>query len=352
MSKTKVTERDTKAAILAAYEELNSEIKQLQSENRRARTQPVAPEMRSAAGGSPPTDGGGIDSVFLALAELRRSFGGTANALQGKLTYEAERLGALRHQVEAQLAQLEALHQIKPDRETLSTLIRTYNETSLAFDAEKLEKEQKHSDDLERQRAEWKREVELRKLACKERERELETKRKRDEEEYAYASKHERDLDADRYAQEQSQLQAALANAKAERERQWQEREADIAARELHLETLKARVAGFDERLEKATRAAREEGFAIANRQAKNAADLLAREHGGVIKVKELKIGALKDTLHKHEVEIGALAAKLADAQRRAQELAVKAIEGASNESSFVAMKEIALEQAKAQPKR
>lgn len=353
MSKTKVTERDTKAAILAAYEELNSEIKQLQSENRRVRVQPVAPEgQRGPVVATTTPTGGGIDSVFLALDELRRSFGGTASTLQGKLTFEAERLGALRSQVEGRLTQLKELHQITPDRDTLSTVIRTYNETALAFDAEKLEQERTRTEELERQRAEWKKEVELRKLAVRERDLALATKRKRDEEEYGYTSKHQRDLDTDRYTQEQSQLHAALASTKAERERQWQEREVAIATREQQYQTLKERVGGFDERLEKASRSAREEGYAIANRQAKNAADLLARENAGVIKVKELKISALKDTLHKHETELGALAAKLSDAQRRAQELAVKAIEGASNETSFVAMKEIALEQAKGQPKR
>src|SRR6478609_3287608 len=100
MPKTKVTERDTKAAILAAYEELNAEIKQLQSENRRVRVAPPTPS--PDAPNSPA--GEGIDSLFQDLDRLRTRFGGTAGSLQAKLTAEAEQLGALREQVESQIS--------------------------------------------------------------------------------------------------------------------------------------------------------------------------------------------------------------------------------------------------------
>jgi hypothetical protein len=346
MSKTKVTERDTKAAILAAYQELNDELKQLQSDTpRQVRVQPCLD-----ACNTPNPEG--IDGVFCDLERLRGSFGGTASSLQGKLTLEAERLATLRNQVEVQLSQLKTLHQITPSKDTLSSLIGTYNETAEAFREEMLQKEQGLDEELEQQRAEWRKEKELHQLRAQERDLAVATRHKRDEEEYTYNLKHQRDQDADRYAQEQKQLQAGLESARAEHEKQWKEREEELAAREAHYQTLKERVSGFDERLEKTMRSAREEGYAIAHRQAKNAADLLAREHGGVIKVKELRIASLKETLHKQEAEVTALAGKLSEAQRRAQELAVKAIEGASNESSFVAIKEIALEQAKAQPKR
>jgi hypothetical protein len=347
MSKTKVTERDTKAAILAAYQELNEELKVLKTDAtpRQVRVQPCAD-----ACNSPNLDS--IDSVFCDLERLRGSFGGTASTLQSKLTVEAERLATLRNQVEVQLSQLKTLHQITPSKDTLSQLIGTYNETAEAFREEMLQKEQELTLALEEQRAEWRKEKEVHQLRVQERDLAVATKHKRDEEEYNYNLKHQRDLDADKYAQEQKALAAALDTLRAEHNKQWTEREEELAAREAHYQTLKERVSGFDERLDKAMRSAKEEGHAIANKQAKNAADLLSRENGGIIKVKELRIQSLKDTLHKQEAEIATLASKLSEAQRRAQELAVKAIEGASNESSFVAIKEIALEQAKAQPKR
>jgi len=349
MSKSKVTERDTKAAILAAYEELNSEIKQMKTETRRARPQSLAPE---GVGSPIPASTEGIDGVFRDLERLRGSFGGTANTLQSKLALEAERLGTLRSQVETQISQLRELHQITPTKDTLSSLIETYDEKADVFREEMLAEQKRLAEDLDQQRTEWRKEKEVHQLRVQERDLALETKRKRDNDEYTYTLRHQRDLDADRYTQEQKQLQTTLESSKSERERQWKDREEELVEREMRYLSLKERVDGFDQTLDKACRSAREEGFAIANRQAKNAADLLARENEGVRKVKELGIQALKDTLHKQEAEIQALAAKLSDAQRRAQELAVKAIEGASNESSFVAIKEIALEQAKAQPKR
>lgn len=360
MSKPKVTERDTKAAILAAYEELNAEIKQLQSDKSRPRI-PISLEaasgapVSSSAAAAPTPQGAqaaGIDGLLIDLERLRGSFGGTASALQAKLTAEAERLSALRAQADLQTSQLKGLHQITPAKDTLASLIHSYNDKETTFRAEIAGEEQSFGEELEEKRADWRKEKELHQMKIAERDLALATRRKRDEEEYTYNLRHQREIEADQHNQEQKKLAAALDAEKAEREKQWQEREAELALRETTYQTLKERVSSFDERLDKAAKAATAEGFAIANRQAKNAADLLAKENGGIIKVKELKIASLKETLHKQEAEIAALAAKLSEAQRRAQELAVKAIEGASNESSFVAIKEIALEQAKAQPKR
>ncbi|MEP0868609.1 hypothetical protein NDA01_02215 [Trichocoleus desertorum AS-A10] len=59
----------------------------------------------------------------------------------------------------------------------------------------------------------------------------------------------------------------------------------------------------------------------------------------------ELRIQSLQET------RIHALSQQLSAALKQVQDLAVKAIEGAANVSSFQAMREIAIEQAKTQTK-
>src|SRR5690606_30865306 len=98
---------------------------------------------------------------------------------------------------------------------------------------------------------------------------------------------------------------------------------------------------------EEAVKRATEEGIGIARKQAKIKSDLLAKEVEGNRRIAEFKIQALDETISKQREQIVNLSRQLEAASRQAQDLAVKAIEGASNASSFDAIKEIALEQAK-----
>ena len=341
-----ITQKDTKATIFAAYRELLAE-------NRRLRSQAGGAPAPAAATRSRGAKGGDIGGVVSGLEGLRSSFGESAGALQGKLTTEAERLEELQTQVAAHTAHLMELHQIEPTEATLSELVHRYDAVADAFSEEMADKEASLESELTQMRSEWSKEQALHRLRVAERDRQVQMSRQRDEAEYSYALQHRRALDADAYAQEQSQLQAALDQLQLDHDCAFAEREDDLAEREDAFAELAERVALFDEELATAVRSATEEGAAIARKQAKNAADLLAQENEGTLAVNQLKITALTDTLHKQAAEISELSAKLSAAQTRAQELAVKAIEGASNETSFVAIKEIALEQAKAtQPKR
>ena len=65
----------------------------------------------------------------------------------------------------------------------------------------------------------------------------------------------------------------------------------------------------------------------------------------------DLRIQSLEQTIQTNEERIQALSKQLAAALKQVQDLAVKAIEGASNIQSYEAFKEIALEQAKTQLK-
>jgi hypothetical protein len=62
-------------------------------------------------------------------------------------------------------------------------------------------------------------------------------------------------------------------------------------------------------------------------------------------------VKSLEATIKERQHQIDTLSAQLSAALKQGQDLAVKAIEGASNSTSFMAVKEIALEQAKNTPK-
>ena len=107
----------------------------------------------------------------------------------------------------------------------------------------------------------------------------------------------------------------------------------------------------LDERLERAKKQAAEEGAAIASRQARVKADLLAREVAGETQVFELQVESLEARIKAQDEQIAALSAKIDATLGSAQDLAVKAIQGAELSSSFETLKRIALEQARSPQK-
>ena len=93
------------------------------------------------------------------------------------------------------------------------------------------------------------------------------------------------------------------------------------------------------------------EGKGIGNYQAKIKLDLRIKEIEGEKQNYELRILALEETIKNQEIRRQSLSQQLESSLKQVQDLAVKAIEGTSNRNSFEAMKEIAMEQAKNQPK-
>jgi uncharacterized coiled-coil protein SlyX len=129
--------------------------------------------------------------------------------------------------------------------------------------------------------------------------------------------------------------------------REWAEREKHIAEQEKEFAELKTQVERFPEELETVVKKAQEEGSEMARRQTKVKADLRVKEIEGERRIYELKIQSLEDTIKKQQQQMNSLSAQLDVAVKQVQDLAMKAIEGASNTSSLQAVREIALEQAK-----
>ena len=174
---------------------------------------------------------------------------------------------------------------------------------------------------------------------------------RRETEEYEYMLTRDRKLSDETYEQQQESFYQALEALRQAQEKQWAEREKTVEERETDFDELKAKVEAQPEELQTAIKRAKEEGKGIANQQAKITADLAAKEVEGQTRAYDLQIQSLKETIQTQDGRLQTLSKQLDAALKQVQDLAVKAIEGASNASSFQAVKEIAIEQAKTQNK-
>jgi chromosome segregation ATPase len=351
MSTKTFTSRSTKTEILKAYNELAKELKKGGAAGSAAASSALATATFDEQEAPVSTGPASIENIIRDLTGIRARLGESVGTLQQQLLSEATRLQALRDEASEHTTHLKALHGIEVGYETLRDLVRKYQETQKAADETHAAKKQAFEAELEGRKAAWKKEQDDHARTTKEAEEAAQRAAKRESEEYGYETARARKADGDALAQSRKQLQAELDALKENSERAWAEREADLARREAEYNELKAKAAAIPKDLEAAVGKAEAEGTGIAKRQAKIAADLQQKTNEGKRRVYELRVQALDETIAKQNEQINELSKQLATALKQAQDLAIKAIDGASNSSSFAAVKEIALEQAKTSQK-
>lgn len=346
--------KSTKTEILKAYNELAKELKQ---QGKSADTQTSAPSPTPSSSSDdeeehPVTQGhASIETIIRDLNGVRARLGESVGALQQQLLGEATRLQDLRAEAEAHTTHLKALHGIEVGEDTLAGLVRRYQETQRSADEQHAARKHAFETELEAKKVAWRKEQDERARSVKETDEASLRARKREADEYGYETERSHKAEADALAQTRKTQQAELDALKEQHERSWAEREKDLARREQEYAELKAKTVAFPKELEAAVAKAEAEGTGIAKRQAKIAADLQQKENEGKRRVYELRVQQLDETVAKQNEQIAELSKQLATALKQAQDLAIKAIDGASSSNSYAAVKEIALEQAKTSAK-
>ena len=342
--------RASKDQVFAAFDQLTSEYKKLAASPKET-TVPNASTNGSQQKIDPRAEQTSVEQTIAALLLLRGGFGGVVSSLSERLTAEASRLATLHKEVGDKTQQLAHLHDIRIGDGTLSALIDEHREKSVAYERELSEKQKAAAADIEAKTVAWKAEKEERARAVAERDETLKKARKRGAEEYEYDLAQRRKAEADAHEQQKKAKELDLDEMIEAKDKAWAEREKQIAAEEALHADYKAKFDELPQRLETAVKRAKAEGVAIASAQAKVKADLLAKEIDGDKRVFELRVKSLETTIKERAQQIESLSAQLSAALKQSQDLAIKAIEGASNSSTFQAVKEIALEQAKNTPK-
>ncbi|MTJ12715.1 hypothetical protein FJR11_08945 [Anabaena sp. UHCC 0187] len=354
MAGKKLTDKNTKADILQAYEELLKEQTALKSQLEQKPKEQPKPESKpepKIAMTQTTTIQQKMNNTIQSLANIQLGFGSAANELSEQLTTKASKLAEIQQVVEEEVAQLSQLHNLEVSEDILDTLIQAYEDNEKAYQEEYSQRYEILSQEVLELNNNWQKEQEEYQRTIKERNENLNRTRQRDSAEYKYDLELQRKLTNDEYAQEQKLLNNQLEEQKQTTEKQWSEREKTIADREKEFAELKAKVEAFPKDKETALKKATEEGKGIASYQAKVKSDLYGREVEGQKRFYEQRLQSLEQTITNQQTRLENLSRQLESALKQVQDLAVKAIEGSSNINSYQAMKEIALEQAKSQAK-
>jgi len=292
------------------------------------------------------------EDVVRSISELKSTITRTLAQVSDRLEGEVGKYSQVRRAIAAKEAELQEIYDIQRSASTLQAMIETHErkqaEMQRSFQAEKEQLEQ----EIETTRAAWEIEKKQREQDVKERDAAEQKRRQRELDEYRYNFAREQQLARDQANDEAANLQKELADRKEQLERQWDEREKalgtreqELAARELEVTELRARVAGFAKDLQAAVDQAEARATERLQQQHEASQELLRRELGGEKNVLAAKIAGLERTVKEQAEQITRLEQQAEKAYAQIQEIAVRAIEGSASTKQLASLQQLLAEQ-------
>jgi colicin import membrane protein len=256
--------------------------------------------------------------------------------LSQKLIAEVENLNNVRDAVALETKELERLHKIDIAATALDQMVEEYHAEKAQFEAE-----------ISSQRAAWDNERLERERDQKESEEALKKQRQREIENYEYQKNLERKKAQDKY-EEDVRLQEKKNKEKQEiLEKSWQQRETALKEKEEEWARLKKEVDEYPARAKREVDAAVKAAVQVAEQKFEQSFALSRKDAEGEKRLAEMQIKSLQETVARQTAEIEALHHQMDEAKKQVQDIAVKAIEGASGAKALAHVNQIAIEQAK-----
>jgi colicin import membrane protein len=281
-------------------------------------------------------DGISVEAVVGKISGLGLEVSKALSGLSDQLAQEVNRLETVREAVTLEQKEIERLHKIDVAATALDQLVQDY-----ARQKEQLETE------IAAQRAAWEEETRQTERERKEQEENLKKQRQRETEEYEYRKALERKKAQDKYDEEVKLAEKTNREKQETLEKGWREREAALKASEEELQRLRKEAEEFPLRLRQESERAAAEAARAAQQRFDQQIVLLSKDSEAEKRLAELRIKALEESLARQSSQSAALEKQLEEAKRQVQEIAVKAIEGASGARALSHINEIAMEQAK-----
>jgi len=280
-----------------------------------------------------------VESVVQKITGLGLEISRTLAGVSDSLAEQVRQLSTLQEGVRIEKTELDRLHQIDVAKTSLDQLLLDYEQ-----------QKQKLETEVEEQRAAWENETKEREKLRKEDEEALKKARQREIDEYEYKKNLERKKAQDKYDEEQRLIEKKNQEKQEALEKKWQEREAALKAQEEELARLKKESAESPDRLKKEVDRAAKEATQATEARLNQQLTLTGKEMEAEKRVAELRIRSLEETIARLNEQMAVLQKQSDEAKRQVQDIALKAIEGASGSSALAHINKIAMEQAKHRP--
>jgi len=281
-------------------------------------------------------EGLSVESVVQGVSGLGLEISRALSGISAKLVEEVDRLAAVRETVAIERKELERLHKLDVAATALDQMVQDYR-----LEGERLEAE------IAARRAAWEEEARTSERERREQEENLKKQRQREIDEYEYRKNLERKKAQDKYEEEMRLLEKKNKEKQEALEKEWQQREATLKESEQELQALRKEVAEFPARLRTEVDQAVAQAVRAAEAKLQQEIILLKKDAEGEKRLGELEVKTLQEQVSRQAAQLVALQKQLDEAKQQVQDIAVKAIEGASGARALAHVNQIAIEQAK-----
>ncbi len=286
-------------------------------------------------------DGISVDQVIQRVSGLGLDLSKALAGLKEQLSEEVARLIAVREAIELEQRELGRLHQIDIAATALDQLVEDYERKKKALELE-----------MTTQRSAWEEESRTVERERQEQQDALKKQRQREIDDYEYKKALERKKAQDKYEEEQRGLERKNQEKQEALEKQWQQREASLHEREDELARLRQESSEFPDRLQKEVERATAEAIRQTEGRVQQQILVLQKDAEADRRVAELRIKTLEEMSAQQAAQVASLQKQLDEAKVQVQEIAVRAIEGASGAKALSHINQIAMEQAKHRPQQ
>jgi len=280
-----------------------------------------------------------VEGIVQRISGLGLEVARALSDVSAKLTDEAQLLASVRETVALEHKELERLHKIDIAATALDQMVQDY-----AREKQRLESE------IAAQRAAWEQESDRFERDRREQEEALKKQRQREIEDYEYKKNLERKKAQDKYDEDVRQVEKKNAEKQEALEKSWKQRETALKEQEEELSRLRKESADFPARLQKEAAAAAAQARSETEVRLEQQTLVLRKDAEAEKRLGELRVKTLEEMVTRQQTQITALEKQLADAKQQVQDIAVKAIEGASGSKALSHINQIAMEQAKNRP--
>jgi hypothetical protein len=280
-----------------------------------------------------------MEAVVQGIADLSLQVSKALGDVSARLVAEVERLTTLREAAAIEQRELERLHKIDIVATSIGQLLQDQAAKKQALEAE-----------MATGRAAWDAETAEREHAGREYEESLKRQRQREADDYEYRKTLERKKAQDKYDEEQRLRDRQNREKQEALEKSWQEREAALKAREDEVAQLRKDADTFPKRLAQEVERAVNEARRQADQQFEQRLLVASKDADADKRVAELRVKTLEETVAHQTEQLAALQKQVDEAKQQVQEIALKAIEGASGARALSHVNQIAMEQARTRP--
>lgn len=323
--------KSTKNEILAAYNELLTKVKEQKTIDRQdEKRKHEEKEIVAVASDT------SMEKIVKNLANIKVDIVNSLDALEEKLITEYKTLTGLQLAISIEKRNLEEVHEISVNADSLAALLLAQKERKEKFESEITQKRQALEEEISEKRLQWKKEQAEYEATTKEKDALSKKEKQRAEEEYNYSFQLKKKKETDEYEAKKTAQEKELQEKREAFDRDIAERVSALAAKEKEYNELKAKAISFPSELEKAVKDAEKAVLSGLEMKYKHEAALLSKEIEGERKLNKQMVDSLQAKIKEQDEMIRQLTQRTSEAGLQVRDIAVKAIEGASGQRVII----------------